>query len=538
MRRYNTHYTDKEDLDEGIKSALSFFKRSISRIVNSASRGLSALKPGKKHVMKFSIPLTISEAKQKQTGKKGGELAEVALLDKLYDKLVAHKGLNKSSVKFKGHSSREDWKKTAYKKNLDSYRKQEGSNTRKKEDVWIKHGYAGAEEMYQRMVSNIGRDKMSLCSFELIHLGKDEEGSSKIDFSVSVQMKSSKEIVDMLNISLKATEKGTPFDTPSNGLQTSWEKFILSLTSGKYLRELDFQTRTKYEKHMDKFAKTGKQMWFDRAQEVFVKTPEYQLDKLGEEIGYKWKGKNLSDFMAAAAASFEAQRKSGGKNAPANIVKAAEVNQDEYYNVIIMAVEQKLKTHKDEMIEGVLRLGGVESDLDYISLGIDPSDEVTSAAVSTLYNEKYTDLIKTLTAKQKDNLDAKIEIVGRSPRFMIFDKRTPRKSLITFNIYKEVNNARIQLPTFETNKVKRSGAPKYDKLLDKFATSAPTDKKYVSFPALHDLAMKKIFAFVKKNKIDLNDIPTALAKKVTIDVANGSSVEDAFEDNSLGHLLD
>ena len=482
--------TSYESLDEGIQQWLSKAKNMISRSFNTAMKKVKKLKAGQSISVPVRMPKNISEAKEKQLGKKGGELAEVAMMRKLFKMLQAQR-VEVYYWQDGKKLSQAGFNKGVFDKNLQDYRKQEGKNARKRENDWIKHGEAGALHVFTHL--NELEGPWDLYRIKLEHLGEALTGISKGDINVIVEVKKSSEVLDYIgHLSVKTTLDGSPFDTPENGLQTGWTTFIFQMLTGKTSNVLkkDWVTETKIESLIKAANKTLETQsayldtWVDKAsdattpgqrknvakrikqyragirdaksrvdeaQQLYKNTVEYALDELGEKIGYET---SLSKYMKEVDEVFKeylvapgrANATDESKRKPADIVMRNTDTQKEYMSIIKRALDMTLKSpkKKEQLIQGILKLGGIESGLDYLALGVNPDDKEASWAVSTLGNKDYAKLEKVIMS----NLDAHVDFISGG-KGLVFTITKNKKEIMSFDIHKHVNNVRINLPHFD-----------------------------------------------------------------------------------------
>jgi hypothetical protein len=480
-------------IDEGgVRSLLSAMKSTITRTFSRAMKGLKKLKSGQALNIRLSLPKMMDEAKDKQTGKKGGELAEVALLKDLHRQL----SVINVDVKYGEEDPPRPISVAAfnqiYAKNLKEYRAQEAGNKQKREKDWIAHGKAGANHIMTYLHGIPG--EWDMYEVLLVHLGEELTGKSKGDINIQIRVKDSDKILkDIGHMSIKTTLDGTPFETPNNGLQTSWNSYVFQVLTGKTSRQLKYVSELSVERDIARASKkiasanaklekaltrqtaarTDKQaasaaeaverynvdlriaeQMLKDAKEAYKGTLEYNLDELGKKLGYKT---SMAKYMEEITDSFTRYYKSPGRSNAADPSqrKSADITADnkkatfEYTEIVRRAVEATLKDKKkkQEMIKGIMALGGIESGLDYLALGVDErSDEYKkmSAAVSTLGSSDYKKLKNQLTG----TLDAKVIRDGNaSLKFTVLKNR---KEILSFALYKEINNSRIALPSFES----------------------------------------------------------------------------------------
>jgi len=485
MKSFSDFNKEAELYEGSVRSLLSATKSIISRTFSKAMKGLKRLKSGQTLNVRFSLPKMTNE--EKQTGKKGGELAEVALLKDLYRQL----SLLNVDVQYGQGEPPRPMSLSAfnehYKKNLKEYRAQEAGNKVKREKDWISHGKAGADHIMTYLHGLPG--DWGLYEVTLVHLGEELTGKSKGDINIQFRAKDTDKILkDIGHLSLKATLKGTPYNTPDNGLQTSWNSFVFQLLTGKTSRQLEFVTSTSVEKTLERankrvatandkltkalekesVARTPKQTerakeavekhrlaiqvaqkQVEDAQEEYKNTLEYNLDELGKSLGYKTL---MAKYMVALTDRFTAYNKAPGDarkgTKDADLVLDNRKATKEYMTVIRKALEAYLKNprKKQEMIRGILKLGGIETGLQYVALGLD-KDSTTgkeiSAAVSTLGNKDYKKLEKLILS----NLDAKVE--PNKDGTLSFTVIKNKQSVASFTIKREINNSRVTLPSFE-----------------------------------------------------------------------------------------
>lgn len=491
MIKLKTYLDTEYDLDEGIRQWIGDAKRSISGAFRSAMKKIKRLKAGESHSISVSMPKNISEAKEKQTGKKGGELAEVAMIRKLY-KMLKSQRVEVYFWEQGKQVSTQYFNKNIFDKNLQDYQKQEGKNKKKREGDWIKHGEAGADHIFNYL--NELEGPWDLYRIKLEHLGEIGTGKFKGDVNVIVEVKSTDEVLDYIgNISVKTSLDKTPFKTPSNGLQTGWSNFVLQLLTGKTSNILkkDYISQTRVEKLIasaeKKFAKQSDYLQsavatadeikdgkntpaqrrnvakklrkyragvaeakadIDEAYQQYENTIEYELDELGASIGMK---SSLSLYMEEIVGAFERYQQAPGDNRspdpklqkPKSVTLDDQKMRKEYFNIIKKALDAKIRKggkEMDELIQGILKLGGIETGLDYVALGVNPDDKDASWAISTLGNKDYKKLEKILRGKLSAHTT-----IGKRVEFHITKND---KTILTFPIIKEINNARIRLPKF------------------------------------------------------------------------------------------
>jgi hypothetical protein len=492
MLKFKQHTDEQWDLDEGIRQWFTKAKSVISSAFKSAMNRIRKLKAGQSVNIPLSLPKNISE--EKQLGKKGGELAEVAMIRELY-RLLNQKNVEVYYWEQGKKLSRAKFKNDIFDKNLEDYRKQEGKNKRKRENDWIKHGKAGAQHVFTYLEELPG--PWSMYRIKLEHLGEALTGISKGDINVIVEVKKTDEVLDYIgHLSVKTTLENSPFETPNNGLQTGWETFVLQLLTGKTSNVLkkDLMTETKVEslirqaqkklegqseylenaiaeaervkgnkntpaqrrdvaRKIKKYRATvseAKEL-VEEANENYKKTLEYTLDQLGESIGIET---SLSKYMKDIVKTFKeygsapgrANARDPAKRKDEKITLKNKEAIKEYMLIIKKALQRHMKSpaKKEEMIRGIMKLGGIESGLDYVALGVNPDDQDASWAISTLGSNEYKKLEKII----RGTLGASVIETsnGEGLRFVVTKNK---KEILSFGIGKSVNNSRIYLPTFK-----------------------------------------------------------------------------------------
>ena len=458
----DTHEKEKLSLDEASFSAFKrFFSNSIKKTVARARSILSKLRLGKTARINFSIPKLVVE--EQQIGKVGGEMAEVACLDKLYELL------NKSGfeVTFRNEAgatiSYNTWKTQVYKKNEEEFHKSEAkkNNKLKKIEVWRAHGHASGQLLYQQFKKNLGKKfSPSLTEFSLQHLGQSMSGISKADFAVYVKHKDANEILK--NFSMKATESGGPYKTPTQGLNAGYTSIVVSIVSGgkystNFVKSLDEYGGLRSLTRKANKLKEAKESGADRStriklakevEEAYQGTYLAWLDEEGKKLGYGELG--LGRYVSELRDYFNNFKSAGGKkhgSKDGRRVAAFSAKVDDYINVLRDLIDSKLKgKDKEEIIDGIMRLGGLEPNLYYIAAGVDPKDPEASLAISTLSSSGYQKKLDELFGKEA--LDARTLKTKSGDLFFIVSNRNTKRDIVSFQIYKSHQDTRIELPYF------------------------------------------------------------------------------------------
>ena len=189
------------------------------------------------------------------------------------------------------------------------------------------------------------------------------------------------------------------------------------------------------------------------AKELYKDTLDYHINQLGKEVGIG--GTSLSKYLDKLETEFKIYMKTPKANRP-DVKPERDKAGERYRRILKLALEKKLKSKssRDEMIGGILKLGGIEKGLDIVSLGIGKEGKGKSKstfydAYSTLYNNGYKkDVDNLMSAHLEGQLTAKVEEDGPKLSFVIFMKGDKRNPIVKFDIWDHFNNARIDLPDF------------------------------------------------------------------------------------------
>ena len=501
MENFKNFYLE----ENRFKKFYDSLKRIVISVINRGIRRYKKVGAGKSITMNFKVPKPLTEGIQ--DAKKGGEVAEGACLLELSTKLEQFLSKQKTHgevyfVNRGGRLSISAWKDKVYKTDIEGFKK---SVTDPKERAsitkWQSHGVAAGLLMFEQITTELGDDAF-ITDFELEHLGVSETGFTKTDFSIKMKKFDTKRLTSTINVSMKATKDKSPYSTPSQAYQSGYSAIMMSLLTGKYTKEYENidSTITSYTAQLKKLERITdpderiKQL--AKVKKTYEGTYLYKLDQIGKDIGYwnnKGKNKYLGEYLNSLDNYFKEYKKnkkmgqkngtvSKLKNAPPDTGHIAEIN--DYILIIHDVLETKVKSDKQGVIQAILKFGGIEKDLYYLAAGVNPNDKAASAAVSTLYNKDYKEMVKELLDTELDiDFEIKGKKNGASNIVARIKRKTDQTTLVKFDIYKDDKEARISLPTF-ADQDSQGGK---DKLLKKYASgmednATPTPSKTGSIP--------------------------------------------------------
>ena len=469
-----------EDLQEKLfRKFLSAVKATIQKVVKRVVSSFKKLRPGQKVIMKVPMPSTLKESSN--TGKAGGELAEVALLNELFILLKSElkkNGVSESEVHerlyFNHGINRDTWKRGAY---LDASNTYDGSaktaRDKADKDKWASHGKAAAKLLFQQLKTELGED-INVVNFQMLHEGQKEIGKSKRDFSIVLHKHNEEKLYQTLGFSMKATLDNSPYETPNQAYQSGYAAIALGFITGKYTKEIEdlggalggYSRMVNDLKKIEDPAERKNQL--ERIKDSYEKTYLYQLDKIGTEMGYGTstiRGNELSNmsnrslllgqYLDALTRYFNdikkersAFKKEHGKSKGSHEEEFI-VNVNDYIEILYDILMQKKEENETQIIRSILKFGGIEKDLYYIAAGVAPDDKKGSAAISTLFNNDWEKMRDTLLRSRSLILDVeKGENTKGVSNIIVRIKRKDGTTLVRFGIWKDRQDARISLPKF------------------------------------------------------------------------------------------
>ena len=479
-----------EDLDENIfRNFLSAIKKAASRLIKKAVNSFKKLRPGGKVTLRIPIPKNLKESAQ--TGKAGGELAELALLNKLHILLTKyikkHDDIPMSDVSdrvyFNNNVDRKTWYASAYNAASETFNKSAKSASDKKEKtVWIRHGEAAAQLIFNQLKQELG-DSISSVDFQMLHDGMKEIGKSKKDFSIILHKHDREKTKRVLGFSMKATLDKSPYSTPPQAYQSGYAAIVMGLISGKYTKELedmggslagysrmvnDLEGVTDPGERKEKLAKI---------KASYEKTYLYELDKIGTTMGYgssTLKGNQipslsnssllLGQYLDALMNYFQSvkkersmHKKEHGKSMGSHENEFI-VHVNDYMEIIYDVLQNEIENNEVKLIRSILKFGGIEKDLYYIAAGLSPDNPTASAAISTLFNGEWEKMRDTLLKSkslyietervEKNNGINNILVKIKSNGLGLSKDWEAGTTLVRFSLYKDRQDARITLPKF------------------------------------------------------------------------------------------
>ena len=534
---------DSEELHEiknPFRTFYAFLKKNVARLVKAAASKFKKLKPGKSVTIKLSLPSNLFESNK--LSKMGGELAELALLDKLYDLLVSdftkQKSIDKKEaekrVRFLGHSSKKAWKSSVYNGGVkgfnDSAKKYDVPVGEKK--IWIANGHKGAELFFSQFKSQLG-DDFYVTDFELIHEGVSETGKSKRDFAITLKKHSTQELEKFIGVSMKASEKGTPYSTPGQAMQTGFAAMAMGLITGKYNTDNDdidgalasfTRALTKHNKMVED-GESPEKIIAQKAKcdEIYKRTYLAELDKQGQKLGYDYLlgdylyylGKDHKHYLQGKKSEKKAKVAAGempasGKGSQVPMAPEFHAMMDDYVSIIEKLLKDLNKTPsgKNKLIEAFVKFGGIEEDLHYVAAGIaDPKgDAAVRSAVSTLYNKEYETRRDSVLVDPK-LLEVQIERASRSKIILTLVRKKDQQELITFDFVHNQRDVHIKLPKFDGEKLlKKYGSSDSLPLDAKQPNTLPGVETTPKKKALKKFSTKK--STTKKSKVTRSEALT------------------------------
>ena len=494
MKGFNdwSYDVEVESLGENIfKRFVNNVKQVASRVIKRSVSAFKKVRPGGKVVIRFPIPRSITESAQ--TGKSGGELAELALLDELHSLLAKHiskkDGVPRSSIServyFNHGVDKNTWYNSAYKTGESNYDKSaKTASDRKEKSMWIQHGKTSGQLIYRQLVAELGED-ISLTNFQLLHEGQSEIGKTKKDFSIILHKHNSLDAKRSLGFSMKATVNGSPYETPTQAYQSGYAATVLSLITGKYTKEMEnlggdiagYSAAINRLKDIKDPDKRTEQL--AKIKSSYEKTYLYTLDKMGTKMGYgtsTLKGNQIADihknsalllgqYLDALQRYFKDSKKQrrAEKDAGLRAQRSGRgeeftVQVNDYIEIVYDILNQEIKKNPIAVIRKLLKFGGIEKDLYYIAAGLSPKSSTASAAVSTLFDgewEKMRDALlksKSLSIEiQKKTTNAganNIFVEIKSNGLGLTKDWKAGTTLVRFTIWKDDKDTRITLPKF------------------------------------------------------------------------------------------
>lgn len=484
-------FVQEQELRENIfRKFLDSVRKTIARVVRASISRFKKVKPGQSVRIRFSLPSTLSE--NIQTAKAGGELAELALLNELATLLSNYisstDGIPKSSVServyFNNGMDQKSWKTTTYAKADKSYNSSAKTAVDKKEKtMWISHGKTAGKLLFDQIKKELGGD-ISYTNIQMLHEGQDEIGKSKKDFSIILHKHDEAETKRTLGFSMKATLKGSPYETPAQAYQSGYAATVLGLITGKYSKEMEdmggdisgYVSMVNRLKTIEDPDQRAAQL--QKIKSSYEKTYLYTLDKLGSEMGYgttTLKGNQIPDlsrsslllgqYLDALSRYFKdskkqrrAEKDSGERGTRSSYSDEFTMHVNDYVEIIYDVLEQEINKNPTAIIRRILKFGGIEEDLYYIAAGLSPNDSTASAAVSTLFNGEWENMRDSLlksrslsislerqtNSKGANNIYVKITSNGLG----LTKKWKAGTTLVRFKIWKDDKDGRISLPKF------------------------------------------------------------------------------------------
>ena len=480
MKDFKNHLIDEGyefeyDLNEiaYFRRFLTSLKKIVARVVQKGAALFRKARPGQAVRLRFPIPDFLSESNN--TGKSGGELAEVALLYELSDLIEKHLtslGVSKTEAKnrvyFNNRVGRDTWySQTYHAADMQYNASAKTASDKKEKNQWVNHGKAGAKLIFNQLKDKLGDENFLVTDFQMDHEGQSETGKTKKDFSVLLRKHDTNRLKRTLGFSMKATVNGSPYDTPPQAYQTGYAAIVISLITGKYTKEMsdmggDITGYSQMVNGLKKIKDPEKRKnQLEKIKDSYEKTYLYTLDKLGTKLGYGTSTlKNndiaslsnrsllLGQYLDALSRYFKTSKKE--KRAGGEYGDDLIVNINDYMAIIYDVLEQRIsnKKTKQDTIQAILKFGGIEKNLYYLAAGVAPGDKQGSAAVTTLFNNDYEKMVKELLNTELDmTLDYETKGTGKNS-IIIRVHRKDGTTLVRFNLYKDHQDTRITLPSF------------------------------------------------------------------------------------------
>lgn len=237
MKSFST-YSKEEHIVEGnifrsIISGLKIFARKLANIFH--------LPFGKEIVLPIHLPKNISEGTD-QIGKKGGELSEAVLTVNLLSLLQKEKwACPPSAVEIQSPGVERPLDASQYyRKELQSYKKQESGNKEKlggRLKNWVAVGKAGASAVHSKLLSKVKGHSELYCPTIGVG-GVGLTGYEKADVIIKMKKVDEKGFREQLKLSLKSTEGDPRYGGMDRGLQTTATGLIYSLGTDMSPKEI------------------------------------------------------------------------------------------------------------------------------------------------------------------------------------------------------------------------------------------------------------------------------------------------------------
>ena len=353
-------YLKEEDIDEGL---LRLIKNSFRKLRKKILRSFERLKMGKTVRVSLNAASSLSEEKADLKSRMGyySEFCTAYELSKIITS-------NKASLVGK---SPDDLKKIrdSYKKDkLLSKENDFGKDSKKVPDEakrMEESGLALANSIWSDMQKNL--QDLQIIDFEIKITGESGKGITKADIELVARKKSTSEVVDHIEASLKAYKDWNI--NVSNSTFTSWVINLLAPDIG------GFQTKTTVDSKVNEFVK------------------RYGLEK---------QMKRIQDLQAGEDSPAKLKKKIG-REAAKKLVDDRGVYL-EVRNLMIDVFEKQYSSRKEEINSNFLKLLGFDGTDDlYLSVQKQAGKKVQ--VLSSRSSEKFNEILKNM----KKNLDIEFE---------------------------------------------------------------------------------------------------------------------------------
>ena len=197
----------------------------------------------------------------------------------------------------------------------------------------------------------------------------------------------------------------------------------------------------------------------DLAKKYKIKVPNNEHESLGVYV--RNLAKYIKDFEKWAGSSDNPYRTKKGEasNAlPERMRKPYTVSVTTYVDLLEEIVRKAIKDDevKRDMIKGCLELAGIESGLDYVSMGgkkgtksKGPDGDFIRVAATTLYNAGYKKQVdRILDNVLNDKFE--VEVERKNIRTVVIHLLDNGNRVLKFGLYKDTGNVRIAIPQFKT----------------------------------------------------------------------------------------